>query len=302
MKLSVIVVTFDMARELPRTLQSLKRSYQLDSEELDYEVLVIDNGSPEPVAEEVITSCGTNFHYHRLIDPPASPAFALNFGARKATGDFLCFMVDGAHLLTPGLLSKAMACFRINQDSVVITRYFYLGPGEQNETMLKGYDKQREDTLLQNIDWPNNGYRLFEIGMPQILKELPNYNWFFRPIESNCLFMMKENYLEIGGAEESFDIAGGGFMNIDLFKRAVDFKKSQPIMLIGEGSFHQIHGGTTTNVHPQKQMERVEIYKQQYREIRGTDLQPTAKDLYYYGNMPTPASKIHRLNKRMGIK
>lgn len=302
MKLSVIVVTFDMARELPRTLQSLKRTYQLDSDVLDYEVLVIDNGSPEPIADDVITSCGPNFHYHRLVDPPASPAFALNFGARVASGDFLCLMVDGAHLVTPGILSKAMSCFRANHDSVVITRYFYLGPGEQNETILKGYNKQVEDELLRKIDWPNNGYRLFEIGMPQILKELPNYNWFYRPIESNCLFMMKENYFEIGGADESFDIAGGGFMNIDLFKRAVDFERSQAIMLIGEGSFHQIHGGTTTNVHPEEQSKRVEIYKQQYREIRGSDLKATVKDLYYYGNMPTRASKIHRLNKIMGIK
>ncbi|MFO7551196.1 MAG: glycosyltransferase family A protein [Haliea sp.] len=302
MKLSIIVVTFDMARELPRTLDSLKRSYQIDADELDYEVLVIDNGSPEPVAEEVITSCGPNFHYHLLVDPPASPAYALNFGASKADGDFLCLMVDGAHLLTPGLLSKALACFRINQNSVVITRYFYLGPGEQNETILKGYNKQVEDKLLESINWPNDGYRLFEIGVPQILKELPNYNWFFRPIESNCLFMMKKNYFAIGGAEERFDIAGGGFMNIDLFKRAIDFDSSHPVMLIGEGSFHQIHGGTTTNVHPEEQTRRVETYKQQYREIRGSDLQPTVKDLYYYGNMPTPASKIQRLNRKMGIK
>ena len=43
MKLSVIVIAYDMHREIPRTLQSLTRNYQLDSAGLDYEVLVIDN-------------------------------------------------------------------------------------------------------------------------------------------------------------------------------------------------------------------------------------------------------------------
>mgnify|MGYP001564052252 CR=1 FL=1 len=41
MKLSVIVVTYDMDRELPRTLQSLAREYQLGCQDLEYEILVI---------------------------------------------------------------------------------------------------------------------------------------------------------------------------------------------------------------------------------------------------------------------
>ncbi len=49
MKLSVIVISFNMQREIPRTLQSLTRQYQEGCEELDYEVLVIDNGSPQPI-------------------------------------------------------------------------------------------------------------------------------------------------------------------------------------------------------------------------------------------------------------
>ena len=43
--LSVVVVFYNMRREAIRTLQSLARSYQRDVEDLEYEVLVIDNGS-----------------------------------------------------------------------------------------------------------------------------------------------------------------------------------------------------------------------------------------------------------------
>src|SRR4029453_5975812 len=43
--LSVVVVFYNMRREAARTLHSLSRSYQRDVQDLDYEVLVIDNGS-----------------------------------------------------------------------------------------------------------------------------------------------------------------------------------------------------------------------------------------------------------------
>ena len=63
MDLSIIVVVYDMAREIPRTLQSLSRAYQEHCEDLSYEVLVIDNGSPNPVDESVITAVGPEFRH-----------------------------------------------------------------------------------------------------------------------------------------------------------------------------------------------------------------------------------------------
>ncbi len=294
MDLSVIVVTYDMAREIPRTLQSLSRSYQENCEDLSYEVLVIDNGSPNPVDESVITAAGPEFRYHRLENPPPSPAYALNYGAQQALGDTLCFMIDGAHLLTPGALHKGMGARRALTNAVVTLRYFYMGPGQQNETILQGYNQEVEDELLRQIDWPNDGYRLFEVGSPLVYRDFPVVTWFYKPLESNCLFMGAQHYRDIGGADEKFDIPGGGFLNMDLFKRACDFGDATPVMLIGEGSFHQVHGGTTTNIAPDVQKGVVEGYKQQYREIRGAELTAVSKELYFFGHMPTLASKIHR--------
>ena len=48
-KLSVVVVAYDMARELPRTLTSLSPQYQQLIAADEYEVIVVDNGSPEAV-------------------------------------------------------------------------------------------------------------------------------------------------------------------------------------------------------------------------------------------------------------
>lgn len=301
MDLSVVVVVYDMAREIPRTLQSLSRAYQQNCGDLSYEVLVIDNGSPNPVDESVITAAGPEFKYHRLQNPPPSPAYALNYGAEKARGETLCLMVDGAHLLTPGAFHKALGARKALTNAVVMLRYFYMGPGQQNETILLGYDKAREDQLLRGIDWPNNGYRLFEVGSPQVYRDFPVVTWFYKPLESNCLFMSAQHFRDIGGVEERFDIPGGGFLNLDLFKRACDDGDATPVMLIGEGSFHQIHGGATTNIAPDALAQIVETYKQQYREIRGGELTAVSKDLYYFGHMPTLASKIHqRRNKPAG--
>jgi glycosyltransferase involved in cell wall biosynthesis len=291
-KLSIVVVAYNMRREIPRTLQSLAASYQLDCAELDYEVLVLDNNSSEPLDEQMVKSHGDNFHYHFLKDAPPSPAYALNYGAKHSSGEILCFMIDGAHLLTPGTFRMAMAAFRAFRNPVVLTRYFYMGPGSQNKSILEGYNQAEEDRLLASIGWPEDGYRLFEVGVP-LQGRHPKITWFNKMIESNCLFLARSLFEAIGGAEERFDIAGGGFLNADLLSEATAVEGVTPVQLVGEGSFHQMHGGTTTNVTPEQRDARVQTYIEQYRQIRGHDLVTTDKDVYYLGHMPTHHSKIH---------
>ena len=46
-RLSVIVIGYNMARELPRTVRSLSAALQRDISADDYEVIVIDNGSTQ---------------------------------------------------------------------------------------------------------------------------------------------------------------------------------------------------------------------------------------------------------------
>jgi glycosyltransferase involved in cell wall biosynthesis len=291
-KLSVIVIAYNMVREIPRTLQALTRSYQLDCADLDYEVLVLDNNSSDRLDERMVASFGDNFHYHFLQDAPPSPAWALNYGARHSSGDILCFMIDGAHLLTPGAFRMALASFGAFRNPLVLTRYFYLGPGSQNESILEGYNQAEEDRLLASIDWPRDGYRLFEIGVP-LQGRQPKITWFNKMFETNCMFIARSLFERIGGADERFDIPGGGFLNMDLYNEAASVDGVVPVQLIGEGSFHQLHGGTTTNVSPEERDAKVESYREQYRRIRGRECTVTDKDIYFFGHLPTHHSKIH---------
>ena len=285
-----------MVREIPRTLQSLARNYQLDSSDLEYEVLVVDNGSSDRLDASLLHNYGSQFQYHYLEDPPPSPAYALNYGVQNSSGDILCFMIDGAHILTPGVLKLALMAFRAIRNPVVLTRYFYLGPDEQNDSILSGYNKREEDDLLNRIGWPEDGYRLFEISTP-LQGKASKITWFNKMIESNCMFLNRADFEAIGGADERFDIPGGGFLNLDLYREAVSIPDAVPVQLVGEGSFHQLHGGTTTNVTPQERDNKVEDYHQQYREIRGMDFDISGKDVFYFGHLPTKHSKIHLRNR-----
>lgn len=297
MKLSVLLICYDMAREIPRTLQGLARNYQQGVEALDYEVLLVDNGSPRPLDPATWSRVDVPVRLIDMPDPLPSPARAINTALAQARGEIVCVMIDGAHILTPGVFRLALAAFAAFDNAVVATRYFWLGPDAQNHSIEEGYCQEVEDRLIAKIRWPEDGYRLFEIGSP-LMGGSENINWMNRLFESNCFFMPRDFFRGIGGADERFDFPGGGFINSDIFKRAVDHPDTTPVQLIGEGCFHQIHGGTTTNISVEKRSRDLERYLDQYEAIRGDRDIMTSSIFSFLGHLPTNAAKIHRWRKR----
>ena len=63
--LTVVVVFYNMRREAARTLHSLSRAYQEGIDDLDYEVIVVENGSDadQRLGEEFVRSFGPEFRY-----------------------------------------------------------------------------------------------------------------------------------------------------------------------------------------------------------------------------------------------
>lgn len=281
-QLSIIVVVYNMRREAMRTLRSLSEEYQRNSSLLSYEVIVVENGSSAPLGSEYVTSFGSQFSYYFIDDAPVSPAFAINYGVSKARGNLLGIMIDGAHILTPGVLHHAMNAFKIFPNPIIATRYWFLGPGQQWHTVQNGYSKDEEDKLLLSIDWPENGYRLFEIGV-FIFED--KTNWLQKPFESNCLFLRKESFYAIGGFDERFDLPGGGFANLDFYKRAVEMQGSVMVSILGEATFHQLHGGTTTNIDSNKQEKLVQTYRKQYRDLCGCEYHQPLKPMHVVGHI-----------------
>lgn len=285
-RLSVIVIMYNMEREVARTLHSLSRQYQQDIDELDYEVIVVDNGSDKPLGENYVKRFGKNFHYFYLENPPPSPAYAINFGVEKAKGEFIGLMIDGAHMLTPGVLKYFYQASKICHNPIIATRYWFLGPGQQGDTIFNGYCQKAEDALLNTIQWPANGYDLFKIG---VFIGVNEPNWLRSFFESNCLFIKKELFYETGGANLAFDIPGGGFLNMDIFKECTKIEGTTLVAILGEASFHQVHGGTTTNVSAEVRESKVAIYRKQYKLIRGEEYTVPKFPIHYIGCLPQQA-------------
>jgi cephalosporin hydroxylase/GT2 family glycosyltransferase len=299
--LSVIVVFYNMRREALRTLQSLARSYQRDVEDLDYEVLVIDNGSDpdQRLGPDFVASFGPEFRLLELdTDPHPSPTGALNAGVAAARGEALAMMIDGAHVLTPGVLSFGIKALDTYAPAIVATQQWYMGPGQQGDAEQAGYDEAVEDRLFDAIEWPVDGYRLFEVG-----HFIGERDWFDGIVESNCLFVPRKLLEQLGAFDERFSMPGGGYANLDLFERLALSPGVTPASILGEGTFHQFHGGTTTNVADDTlRRERVFSYREHFQALRGRPLMGVDRPVHYVGTMATKAARRTRSRRELKLR
>ncbi len=301
--LSVVVVFYNMKREAARTLHSLSRAYQRGIENVDYEVVVVENGSTEDqkLGEEFVRSFGAEFRYLDLgKDATPTPADALNRGLAAATGEVIAFMIDGAHVLTPGVLHYGLTGLRTYEPAVVVTQQWYVGPGQQPDAMLNGYDQSAEDELFRRIQWPADGYDLFDIG-----HFIGDRDWFDGLWESNCIFVPRKLLEQYGAFDESFDMPGGGYANLELYERLGATPDVNVVTILGEGSFHQVHGGTTTNrADPDDRRRTIHGYAEHFAELRGRQFRGAGKTLHYVGTMFPRAqrTRARRLTGKAFVK
>lgn len=285
--LSVIVVAYDMRREIERTLYSLSEGYQRGMDGVRYEVVVVDNGSPVPLEEGWVRGFGSGFRLHRPVVPQPSPAAALNEGYALARGRAVCFMIDGARIASPGLLSSGIRALGLHPRAVVATLGWHLGSELQQAAVAKGYNSEAEDALLEEIGWMRDGYRLFEIS---VFAGSSKDGWFMPLAESNALFLGRAMAEELGGFDERFAQSGGGLVNHDYFGRACAAPGAQVVLLLGEGTFHQVHGGSSTSG------DRWERDKSGYREVTGREYRLPEYKPWYFGAMPEQALRFLRLS------
>jgi hypothetical protein len=214
----------------------------------------------------------------------------MNFGARKARGEFIAVIVDGARMASPGLLRRTFEAIQLKKaNPCVCSLSWHLGPDVQNRSILNGYDQSEEDRLLCNINWRQNGYKLFEVST--IAQSSGMKFGGGMPTECSYLAMKKSQFFDVGGFDERFQAPGGGLVNHDFLKRALAIPDIDPMVILGEGVFHQYHGGVATNVpmenHPIKSFHEEYLGIHVERYVCDTPIEPI-----YVGEMHPAAMRF----------
>jgi len=284
--ISVIAIFHNMRREAERTLYSLTTAYQTGAINDRYEVIAIDSNSTECLSSNLVQSFGNNFSYQKVTSKYPSPCIALNKGVELARGNIVMCLIDGARILSPSIISKTLLAFETFNNPFVYTIGLHLGPKIQNISITEGYDKTVEDKLLDSVDWKINGYSLFNISV--LAGSNKGYN--SKITESNCFSLYKKSYYQIGGFDERFISPGGGLANLDIFNRAMESESIDPVLLMGEGSFHQLHGGVATNV--QREIHPYKVFNEEYRNIKGQYFHSSFRPPHYFGDVSHESKKF----------
>jgi cephalosporin hydroxylase len=250
-RVSILVCAYNMARELPRTLFTLSPANQRGADALQWDVVVLDNGSDPPVDESALQSAFPGVRVICAENPKPSPAAAINAAMAQLEGELLGLWIDGARLASPGIIRHAVDAWRADRSRVIGTLGFHLGNDGQHRTVHEGYDAAAEDALLKSVPWESDGYTLFDISA---LAASSANGWFGCISESNGVFMDRALWESLGGLDERFQCPGGGFVNLDFWERAVAASERGPWMILGEGTFHQVHGGIATNGPPENRV------------------------------------------------
>lgn len=294
--LSIVVNFYNNRREALATLYSLTRGYQQHAQDLPYEVIAVDNGSRQPLSEAEVRAFGPEFSYRYVQTSSVSPVKAINAACRDAAGEHLLVIIDGAHILSPGILRLTNAAFRLFRSAFVATVPFHLGPNVQNLSIVEGYNQQVEDELLRGAGWKHNGYRLFSVAGDY---SDGNGGWFGYLFESGCFGIRKDDYFAMGGFDERFLSRGGGLVNLDFFERALSRQDLEYVILLGEATFHQVHGGVASNALPTQ--HPFAEFHEEYVAIRGKQFQRVPRRPFFMGKLPDEALHIAKISAENGL-
>lgn len=265
-RLSIVLVIYKMADQAERTLLSLSPGYQQGADAGDYEVIVVENRSDQILGEDRAKKHDENVRYFLRDETQRTPVHAVNFGVDQARGDHVAVVIDGARMVTPGVVRQTLKAFAADPEAAVSAPGYHLGRELQQVAVNSGYDEQVEAELMASIAWPEDGYRLFDIA---VFSGSSRRGFFGPSYESNFIATSVDKWRRIGGMDPRYDDFGGGMANLDLYKRLVEAPDTPLYLLFAEGCFHQFHGGVTTGTRKDERDLVMDQIRKQDLAIRG---------------------------------
>lgn len=292
--ISVLVVAYAMPRQLLNTVYSLSALHQRNVVAADYEIVVVENSSQRPADAQALLALGGNVRHFYREESSASPAAAINFGLAQCRGRFIGLMIDGARMLSPRVIEHATCFLSACPQTLLAVPSYNLGRQQQHHHLSAGYGEVEEMALLSACRWQENGYRLFDVAS---LGDA-NANGYLNPLlESNCYFASADHFRRIGGADERFDLPGGGSLNLHLFRQLGMLPGMRYVLLPGEGTFHQFHGGITTSEQADREAV-LESHRRQLHSFWDGGFHALRRQPELFGAVPSQAQRYLKFSSR----
>ncbi len=293
--ITFVIAYYNIPKQIIRTLISCSPKYQRAAKD-KIEVIIADNGSTEPLPEGLRERFPFISKIIRTEGRP-SPVFALNDAIKQAKFPTIAVLIDGAHILSPGIFNNAKDICQMHPRPVINVPQYYLGFVSQNLNPAPN-PWLGEKRHLARINWPAEGYNLLNYAI------FPGENHdrsLIGSIETNCLITTREVFEDCGGFDERFDEPGAGFANLEIFSRLIHHPKNTYVIFPGEGSFHQDHGGTTTKKSPEERDILVARFRENHSKITGSEYLINVKSPMMYGILRHSAGNIATISKEYGV-
>lgn len=113
--ISVIIPAYNVEKTIKRCLKSV-----FEQKNVDYEVIVVDDGSTDKTSEILKNTSMANCRVLRTKNNGA--ASARNVGIDNAKGNYICF-VDADDIVSPHYLEQMLKLLLDNEADIVCTRY-----------------------------------------------------------------------------------------------------------------------------------------------------------------------------------
>lgn len=293
-ELSIIVIVYRMRRQAYNTLRSLSTAYQRNTT-ANYEVVVVENRSDENLEPDRVESLPGNFRYFLRDEPGISPVPAVNFAFAQCRGAMIGLLIDGARMLSPRVIEHTLSMRRAFERPLVVVPGYHLGT-EQHDTAGPARAAAEQDEL-EKLDWQADGYRLFT----QACFSPGNARGYFHPLmECNALFCPRSSFEEISGADPRFDLAGGGSINLHIYRSLGMQPANKLIILPGEGNFHQYHGGVTTSAIADRQAT-LASFNNQLNSFWDGKYRALSREPLLFGNVGASAQRFLQVSCQAGI-
>ena len=237
-QLSVVVVGSRMRRELPRTVASLAPDYQrLDAQH--YEIELAEQPSDAMLTAADRADFPPNLT-HTAETETVSLAVAVNRAVRRTRGSHILICVDGARILSAGILQRCRQAIRLNPRAVMAVHALHLGQRPQPAAVAAGTHSARiEDALLEDIAFPAQPQQLFAVSC---WADPSRHGWFGPMREASALMVPRDLFEALGGYDEAAALSAS-LASSDFYSRAIADPTRPLVVPLGEATFRQHRDG-----------------------------------------------------------